>query len=67
MNYIKRVRKIGLWLIVGVTLATLLVLNVIQETSFLNVVVLIALAALVVWLVVTAVISCVVTRKSRTE
>ncbi len=67
MNYIKRVRKIGLWLIVGVTLATLLVLNVIQETSFLNVVVLIALAALVVWLAVTAIISCVVTRKSRTE
>ncbi len=67
MNYIKRVRKIGLWLIVGVTLATLLVLNVIQETSFLNVVVLIALAALVVWLAVIAIISCVVTRKSRTE
>jgi hypothetical protein len=63
MNSIKKVRKIGLWMIVGLTLLTLLVLNVVQETSCLNTVVWIALAALIVWLVVMAVLSCMTTRK----
>lgn len=63
MNSIKKVRKIGLWMIVGLTLLSLLVLNVVQETSCLNTVVWIALAALIVWLVVMAVLSCMTTRK----
>ncbi len=63
MNSIKKVRKIGLWVIAGLALLTLLVLNVIQETSCLNLVVWITLAALVVWLVVMAVLSWMTTRK----
>lgn len=63
MNSIRKVRKIGLWMIVGLTLLILLVLNVVQETSCLNTVVWIALAALIVWLVVMAVLSCMTTRK----
>lgn len=50
-------------MIVGLTLLSLLVLNVVQETSCLNTVVWIALAALIVWLVVMAVLSCMTTRK----
>ena len=50
-------------MIAGLALLTLLVLNVIQETTCLNLVVWITLAALVVWLVVMAVLSWMTTRK----
>lgn len=67
MNDIKAVRKIGLWVIMGLTLFTLMVLNVIQETACLNLVVWIALIALVIWLVVMAIISGVNSRKGKAE
>ncbi len=63
MNNIKEVRKVGLWVIAGVTLLTLMVLNVRQDTTRLNVVVWAALIALAVWLVVTAFVSWMKTRK----
>mgnify|MGYP007088293443 CR=1 FL=1 len=65
MNNIKKVRKKGLWVIVGATLLTLMVLNAIQETRCLNMVVWISLSTLVVWLVAMAVFSCAITRKGR--
>lgn len=67
MNNIKKVRKMGLWVIVGVTLLTLMVLNAIQETRCVNMVVWISLSALGVWLVAMAVVSWVSTRKGRNE
>ncbi len=63
MNNFKYVRKIGLWVIVGLTLLTLLVLNVIQETGYLNLVVGIAVVALIGWLVAVSVISLLNVRK----
>lgn len=57
MNHFKYVRKIGLWVIVGLTLLTLLVLNVIQETGYLNLVVEISFIALMVWLIFISVLS----------
>lgn len=46
---VRTIRKIGLWIIVGVTLVALLVLNVIGETECLDIVVIVALIALAVW------------------
>ncbi len=63
MNNFKYVRKIGLWVIAGLTLLTLLVLNVIQETGYLNLVVGIAVVALIGWLVAVSVISLLNVRK----
>lgn len=63
MNDIKKVRKIGLWVIMGLTLLALMVLNVIQETACLNQVVWIALITLVVWLVGMEVIYRLTIRK----
>lgn len=45
----------GLWVIAGGTLAALTVLNVIQETAWLNKVVWVALGVLALWFVATAV------------
>ena len=63
MSNIKEVRKVGLWVIAGVTLLTLMVLNALQITTCLNAVVWGALIALAVWLVVTAIASWVNARK----
>lgn len=57
----------GLWMIAGGTLATLTVLNVIQETAWLNKVVWVALGALVLWFVVTAVMRMMISRKSKSR
>lgn len=57
----------GLWVIAGGTLATLTVLNVIQETAWLNKVVWVALGALALWFVVTAVMRMMISRKSKSR
>lgn len=57
----------GLWMIAGGTLATLTVLNVIQETVWLNKVVWVALGALALWFVVTAVMRMMIFRKSKSS
>lgn len=57
----------GLWMIAGGTLATLTVLNVIQETAWLNKVVWVALGALALWFVVTAVMRMMISRKSKSR
>lgn len=65
MNNIKEVRKVGLWVIAGATLATLAVLNVIQETAWLHQVVWVALGALVTWFGAMAVMQRMIFRKSQ--
>lgn len=65
MNNIRKVRKVGLWVIVGVTLMMLLVLNVIQETACLNEVVWGALFALAGWFIVMAVVSRLIVHKGK--
>lgn len=67
MNNINKVRKMGLWVIAEGTLATLTVLNVIQETAWLNKVVWVALGALALWFVVTAVMRMMISRKSKSR
>lgn len=57
----------GLWVIAGGTLATLTVLNVIQETAWLNKVVWVALGALALWFVVTTVMRMMISRKSKSR
>lgn len=57
----------GLWVIVGGTLAALTVLNVIQETAWLNKVVWIAMGALALWFVATAVMRMMIFRKSKSQ
>lgn len=57
----------GLWVIAGGTLATLTVLNVIQETAWLNKVVWVSLGALVLWFVVTAVMRMMIFRKGKSR
>lgn len=57
----------GLWVIAGGTLATLTVLNVIQETAWLNKVVWVSLGALALWFVVTAVMRMMISRKSKSR
>ena len=67
MNNINKVRKMGLWMIAGGTLATLTVLNVIQETAWLNRVVWVALGAVALWFVVTAVMRMMISRKNKSR
>ena len=67
MNNINKVRKMGLWVIAGGTLAALTVLNVIQETAWLNKVVWIAMGALALWFVATAVMRMMIFRKSKSR
>lgn len=54
-------------MIAGGTLATLTVLNVIQETAWLNRVVWVALGALALWFVVTAVMRMMISRKNKSR
>lgn len=54
-------------MIAGGTLAILTVLNVIQETAWLNKVVWVALGALALWFVVTAVMRMMISRKNKSR
>ena len=52
---VKFIRKVGLWIIVGVTLLLLLLLNVLNRQNWTDIVVIVALVALVVWFLITAI------------
>lgn len=52
---VKRIRKIGLWLIVGVALLALLGVNVAGKAYLAETVSLVALVVLIVWMVAMAV------------
>lgn len=52
---VKFIRKVGLWIIVGVTLLVLLLLNVLNRQNRTDIVVIVALVALVVWFLITAI------------
>ncbi len=52
---VKFIRKVGLWIIVGVTLLVLLLLNVLNRQNWTDIVVIVALVALVVWFLITAI------------
>jgi hypothetical protein len=52
---VKFIRKVGLWIIVGVTLLVLLLLNVLNRQNCTDIVVIVALVALVVWFLITAI------------
>ncbi len=67
MNHFKYVRKIGLWVIVGLTLLTLLVLNVIQEIRYLNLVIEISFISLMVWLIFSSVLFLLNIHKRETK
>lgn len=51
----KLVSKIGLWVIAGVTLLALLMINVLDKREFVNVVVISAIVTLAVWMIAMAV------------
>ena len=52
---VKFIRKVGLWIIVGVTLLVLLLLNILNRQNWTDIVVIVALVALVVWFLITAI------------
>ena len=52
---VKFIRKVGLWIIVGVTLLVLPLLNVLNRQNCTDIVVIVALVALVVWFLITAI------------
>lgn len=54
---VRRIRKIGLWIIVGFTLVVLLALNVLDLVRYSEVVTIASLTVLVVWLLVMAICS----------
>ncbi len=57
MTRTKKIRQIGIWVIAGVTLLTLLGLNVSRAYGYVNTVVTVALIVLILWLIAMAIIS----------
>ena len=52
---VKFIRKVGLWIIVGVTLLVLLLLNVLNQQEWTDIVAVVALIVLVVWFLIAAI------------
>ena len=52
---VSKIRKVGLWIIIAVTLIALLALNLTGNTQFTDLVVYIVIAVLVVWLLAMAI------------
>ena len=52
---VRKIRKVGLWVIIGATLLVLLGLNLTGNAQYLDKVVYIALVVLVVWLLAMAI------------
>ena len=52
---VKFIRKVGLWIIAGVTLLVLLLLNVLNQQKWTDIVAIVALIVLVVWFLITAI------------
>lgn len=63
MDRIKMIRKIGLWVIAGLTLLALLVMNVLQRTGWVDTVVLIAIILMVVWMVAMGIAGSIVSHR----
>lgn len=63
MDRIKMIRKIGLWVIAGLTLLALLVMNVLQRTGWVDTVVLVAIILMVVWMVAMGIAGSIVSRR----
>lgn len=57
MIRLKKIRQAGIWVIVGVTLLTLLGLNVSGAFKYVDTVAIVALIVLILWLIVMAIIS----------
>lgn len=57
MTRLKKIRQAGIWVIVGVTLLTLLGLNVSGAFKYVDTVAIVALIVLILWLIVMAIIS----------
>ncbi len=57
MVKIKKVRQAGIWCIAGITLLTLLILNVRHAYAYVDGVVIGALIVLILWLIAMAIIS----------
>jgi hypothetical protein len=57
MSNIKKIRQVGIWIIAGATLLTLLGLNVAQTYYYVDTVVIVALIVLILWLIAMAIIS----------
>lgn len=57
MTRIRKIRQAGIWVIAGVTLLTLLGLNVTGAFKYVDTVVVAALIVLILWLIVMAIIS----------
>ena len=57
MTRIRKIRQAGIWVIAGVTLLTLLGLNVTGAFKHVDTVVVAALIVLILWLIVMAIIS----------
>lgn len=57
MTNIKKIRQTGIWAIAGVTLLTLLGLNVSCAYKYVSTVVIVALIVLILWLIAMAIIS----------
>ena len=53
----KKIRQVGIWVIAGVTLMTLLGLNVARAYTYVDTVVIVALIVLILWLIAMAIIS----------
>ena len=60
---VRKIYKLGLWAIAGVSLVVLLGMNVRQKTEQADMVVGIAIAALITWMVVFAILSFAYRRK----
>ncbi len=58
MLKIKKVRQIGIWYIAGITLLTLLILNVYHAYAYVDGIVIVALIVLILWLIAMAVRRC---------
>lgn len=56
---IKKVRKVGLWVIIAATLITLFVINLTGNPQLLDAVVIVAIIVLIVWLLAMFVISLI--------
>lgn len=57
MTRLKKIRQAGIWVIVSVTLLTLLGLNVSGTFKYVDTVAVVALVVLILWLIAMAIIS----------
>lgn len=56
MSKLRNIRKAGLWIIVGAVLAVLLGMNIANKTEYVQLVVFVAMAVLIVWIVAMAIV-----------